>query len=90
MQGQENMYKIHGNTRSKPARIKKQSLPPVEDNTARGRPTSSARIREKVEGGISSKKGSREVRIFFPIPPSTFLSPHEGGDNKSRGGMTIV
>jgi len=47
----------------------------------------SARIREKVEGGISSQKCSREAR-FFSHPPSTLLSPPEGGIIKVEGGMT--
>jgi len=50
----------------------------------------SARIREKVEGGINSQKGSCEAQIFSPSPHlGYFVIPPEGVDNKSRGGMTI-
>jgi len=48
----------------------------------------SARIREKVEGGIGSEKGLREARNFYH-PPSALLPPLLRGITKIKGGMTI-
>jgi len=41
----------------------------------------SALIREKVEGEIDSKIGSREAQTFF-IPPLLYYIPLKGGNKK--------